>query len=715
MQTLLSRFCDEFVRIIRPLVVPLNHAVEAMSAATNGVPGKEIQTGLIDLRHQLEVLCNKVGEQQAYVLIFGPLKSGKSTLMNALAASYVSEVTSLPAYPCMIFVSGGQKQEFAVTDYNGKTVIFTDGETFRDYVDRAHAQLADRIRETEALGKQFDPQLHFADAIRKIDVKLPGGDLAGSAAVLVDTPGLYSRMKFGYDRMTREFRDAAACAVFVVRSDNLYLEQVFVEFNKLLELFSKIFLVVNLDTDKKDLQPDGTLAPSLEQENPQRLIEAFENLTMSAPLKKAAEEGRLKIYPIGLLHAASQRLRKNEEKTSGEQGRRDESDFERFRTDLTEYLDSAEYIVSFLSDSLRRAGTLLGDAAQLCGHKDLKVLNNRIQKLESQEKDTLAQLNGIGELDTFNWEKGFSSLQRSLAPILEQRAEDVGKRIAGELTSKVKTWFKTSASLRSLVKGDLVDLFTEYQSELTEALSKELGEKVLQGRAGIAVPDDVAVALRRIGIDLDSIGRDLHKQVDRQALVVVPPTPVRSEHIPVRKGIVDWILFRSAQSVRRRLFGAPDSPSRTIPVDVKSARLGDAAQTAIRERLTSYKRGFFADTVTRIQRDFLGAYCRGARDTVIGAMHDKRSDLKIMLQTVQSEQDTIRELLKPMEDLQKKSAKAQGAIQKLTGHYGEVDMFLLTQPVELPSMPPISPVIVDRTAELEVKASAPRISKPEKD
>ncbi len=106
---------------MRPLVVPLSQSVEAMSAATNGVPGKEIQTALIDLRHQMEVLCDKVAGQQAYVLIFGPLKSGKSTLMNALAASYVSEVTSLPAYPCMIFVSGGKKQEFVVTDYDRKT------------------------------------------------------------------------------------------------------------------------------------------------------------------------------------------------------------------------------------------------------------------------------------------------------------------------------------------------------------------------------------------------------------------------------------------------------------------------------------------------------------------------------------------------------------------------------------------------------------------
>ena len=41
-----------------------------------------------ELERALEVERQKVAEQQAYVLIFGPLKSGKSTLMNAMAAAY---------------------------------------------------------------------------------------------------------------------------------------------------------------------------------------------------------------------------------------------------------------------------------------------------------------------------------------------------------------------------------------------------------------------------------------------------------------------------------------------------------------------------------------------------------------------------------------------------------------------------------------------------
>ena len=95
--------------------------------------------------------------------------------------------------------------------------------------------------------------MDFPEAIKRIDVKAPAPDMEESGAVLVDTPGLYSRMKFGYDRMTRDFRNAAACAVFVVKTDNVFLEQVFNEFSELLDLFSRIFLVLNIDSTKVDV------------------------------------------------------------------------------------------------------------------------------------------------------------------------------------------------------------------------------------------------------------------------------------------------------------------------------------------------------------------------------------------------------------------------------------------------------------------------------
>ena len=214
MQTLLRRFAEKFERRVGPLVQPVQAAAESLAAADDRLPARSVLPQLRDLAHQLQSLQEKIAGQQAYVLIFGPLKSGKSTFMNAMCSAYVSEVTSLPAYPCIVSVSHADQTSFTVVRYDGSRETFEGAERLHRLVDAAHASLTDRIRHVEAGGEEFDPATHMPEAIRRVEVRRPSGDLAESGAVLVDTPGLYARMKFGYDQMTRDFRDAAACAVF---------------------------------------------------------------------------------------------------------------------------------------------------------------------------------------------------------------------------------------------------------------------------------------------------------------------------------------------------------------------------------------------------------------------------------------------------------------------------------------------------------------------
>jgi hypothetical protein len=223
MKTILSRFCAEFDQHVRPLLEPLGR----LSASLDGLPPaselRPLATRVRSLEHQLEILAHKMAEQQAYVIIFGPLKSGKSTLMNAIAGAYVSEVTTLPAYPCMVYVGHADRPQYTVSSYDGRTLSFPDAASLRDLLARAHGELANRVRSVEARGEDFDPAVHLPGAARRIDVRTPAPPLGDSGALLVDTPGLYSRMKFGYDQMTREFRNAAASAIFVVKTDNLFL------------------------------------------------------------------------------------------------------------------------------------------------------------------------------------------------------------------------------------------------------------------------------------------------------------------------------------------------------------------------------------------------------------------------------------------------------------------------------------------------------------
>src|SRR5262245_63983889 len=146
MHTQLASFCPQFDGLVRPVLPAVDQACTALEQCQHGTPGKELRSLFADLSHHVRVLCDKVKSQQAYVLIFGPLKSGKSTLMNAIAGTWVSEVSSLPAYPCLVFVSAGQQREYIVTAYDGSKRTYKDGKELPAHIDQAHGELANAIR-----------------------------------------------------------------------------------------------------------------------------------------------------------------------------------------------------------------------------------------------------------------------------------------------------------------------------------------------------------------------------------------------------------------------------------------------------------------------------------------------------------------------------------------------------------------------------------------
>src|SRR5690554_5526543 len=78
MHTVLSAFSNSFETSMRPLLEPLQETARALAATPEDTAARRTLPKLRELNHQLETLVDKVAAQQAYVLIFGPLKSGKS-------------------------------------------------------------------------------------------------------------------------------------------------------------------------------------------------------------------------------------------------------------------------------------------------------------------------------------------------------------------------------------------------------------------------------------------------------------------------------------------------------------------------------------------------------------------------------------------------------------------------------------------------------------
>lgn len=682
MKTEISDFCKEYSRALIPAGAALDAVIGRIERdAQEGVLRLNL-AGFNEVKHRLKSLIDKVEGQQAYLLIFGPLKSGKSTLMNAISGAYVSEVTSLPAYPCLVYVRHGEKSTIRLTRYNGRETN-TDKVGMEVLIDDSHSNLADRIRRAEEQGREFDPGLDYPEAIRRIDIGLAAKELNESGIVLVDTPGLYSRMKFGYDLMTREFRNSAACAVFVVKTDNLFLEQVFQEFNDLLGLFSRVFLVVNIDSSKRDLRPDGSLRPSLESQRPQKIIDAFQSLTMSAALRRASEEGRLKIYPIDLLNAASRHLQtsgvdeqdavpeesedEKQTETADSQAKAADvsaqgellvpppkparpNDFGAFLEDLTEYLNSSDYLLDLMNDSFRQGDDLRREMARHCSDDSVVRFREQQRRLQAEAEEVDEQLLAVKKLARFDWERAFEEAHADARQEASQFAEEIREELQKSLDSGIDNWFET--------EDCLADLVGKTWQRRMEELQKQIGEKTaalvrntLDTRSGGARPaPEFVVALDRVRISL----HDVYQQSIQSFSVSATPAgecaiQLDAESIPVHRTFWDRILFRSQAKVRRRLLGA--NGANALAPQKKRKRLLPEGKAALEKCAETHLKSILPRVPARSSKDFLQTYIQRFKKNFARLLQSRKAELDDAKQNLEGRIQANERISKTFENL----------------------------------------------------------------
>lgn len=579
---------------------------------------------------ELKKVLEKVREQNAFVLIFGPLKSGKSTLMNALSRDYVSEVTALPAYPCLVYVKYAETPYFKIRFYNGDVLEPADNDEMNQLIEQEHRKLAEEVRKAEEAGELFDPHTHYPQAIESYEVGVPANHLEEGQTILVDTPGLYSRMKFGYDLMTRQFRDRAACAIFVVKSDNLFLEQVFAEFGDLLALFSRIFLVVNIDSQKRDLTPDGKLRPSLEARSPEQVIQAFESYAMSAALRKAYQDGRLKIFPIDLLTASSNVLQGNtspapeninsedeEEDSAAEEGsgfpipsassadqpvNKDTfiQSFSRFENELTEYLNGSEYLNDFREDIHRRVLTSLHTIQDELVANLFNPLEQRISSAKEELQITERKKRAIQDLTAFNWPKAMAGLSGLMDSVNREFVIKERKQLEESLNKSLETWLQNDETIEGLLQ-------TQWNAQLESSRrkSRDILAKNIEGTLGRVplgfTPDQkIQSALEDLGVTPSS----LRDKMWSQTLETLPSQQgwtldLDREAIPLKKSFWQIVLFRSRKSICRKLFTASEEKGSLDP-SLKDKHFGESAKVYLQEKLSEHVASLYPEALNQL-------------------------------------------------------------------------------------------------------------------
>lgn len=573
MKITIQSFCQAFSTELEPFADDLSRALAKLPSPEDleaiGTPRR----GLLEVQQRLTTLREKVSRQRTFLLIFGPLKSGKSTLMNALSGAYVSEVSSLPAYPALVYVKHGEQRHFEASDYEGNRREFADNLALAEAVEADHARLADAIVAAEDQGEAFEPRKHDPKAIRRMDIEVPAPHLAESGSVLVDTPGLYSHMKFGYDQMTRDFRDTAACAIFVVKTDNLFFEKVFEEFEELLSCFSRVFLVSNIDSSKQDLRPDGALEPSLESREPERIIDAFRSLSMSATLRGAIDEDRLKIYPIDLLRAASRTLRgPADDAGTGDGGAIRGDGFDEFVADLTAYLNSSAYLQDFMVDSVRVAQDVTAEAGVLVSGDTAAALEYGQRQGQAALERERAQLKALETLEVQDWDSAFDALRagrdRLLTELTGEPAAELEKNCQEELTA----WMESDESWNALLEQRLNARLAEEAGRQTAQLREQLQAQLSGPRAGLEFSDAQVAAFREAGVPVEEALAGVPRNPELQTNTPPPRLLVDAETIPVARGLADYLLLRGRTRVRMDIFG--DQGDSSIDAAVKARRLG---------------------------------------------------------------------------------------------------------------------------------------------
>src|SRR5690606_3185280 len=309
----------------------------------------------------------------------------------------------------------------------------------------------------------------------------------------------------------------------------LFLEQVFDEFGELLELFSRIFLVVNLDSTKKDLLPDGTLAPSLEHESPWEIIEAFENLAMTAPLKEAAEDGRLSIYPVDLLRAASRRITSRREggAPQDEGAAKVDADFDMLLEDLTDFLNSNEYLKAFLQDSLRRSRTLIGEMKSTVEDDSVKKLAQEVESLRQSCDDARSKLEKINRLRQIQWRDHVQGLVPWLLERVGRLATHVKAETHDPIARAIEEWFQNDDSLHQLLDQKLLPTFASAYARLTEDAEEALKRRVSEDVAGLTATEDLLADLKAVGLDMRETAEAALDGLKANA-TVASPAPILS-------------------------------------------------------------------------------------------------------------------------------------------------------------------------------------------
>jgi ribosome biogenesis GTPase A len=205
-----------------------------------------------EITNRLSILRGRLKRPEVRILILGPLKSGKSTLMNVLTVNpRVSQINQLPAYPCVVEVRDIDRGE---DETSGETSTFYKHGTSEEPI-----ALAEGVKKLDTLLHDYicdgkSALIMYDRVVQKVNLSLTQEDLN---LVLVDSPGLIFGKK-GYSEETQNLLTESDVVIFVIRPEQLFFQIIEEYLNNFVQHAAnrRVFILVNATTRAKTLKND---------------------------------------------------------------------------------------------------------------------------------------------------------------------------------------------------------------------------------------------------------------------------------------------------------------------------------------------------------------------------------------------------------------------------------------------------------------------------
>lgn len=287
---------------------------------------------LTELASDLAELRQRTEAPEVRVLVLGPLKAGKSTLMNTLVRRpNASQVSVLPAFPCFVEIRDLERDASGAALGAERSLRFDRAGTVVEELSLDACQ--DRLEELLRAYLRADSaatKARLADSCVRIEQRIDlGRSPEGLDLVLVDSPGLFFDTNVddeilratqsstdpalpepaSYSAVSRQLYGLADVAIFVIRPEQLFFEVVaqwlarFVERPKM-----HVFLVVNASAHARNL--DGARLEPIDQVDArQELCDYFLHHVAGARLTGELVLGhKLSLEVADLLDVAAEEL-----------------------------------------------------------------------------------------------------------------------------------------------------------------------------------------------------------------------------------------------------------------------------------------------------------------------------------------------------------------------------------------------------------------------